>query len=95
MASDKEEELGLSGGSRYMLTTADNPYSPHTEFEKWRVWDERAGYNTLALLARIAEFSFEMSEKDQEVAYDAAVEEIVRFNASGMHKKVLAPQTSR
>lgn len=72
------------------LTTVDNPYSPFTQFEEWYVWDETSGYRTLGLLARLTNTSFELSEEDQKVAYESAVDEIVQYNVSGMHKKVFA-----
>lgn len=73
-----------------MVTTVDNPYNPHHQFDEWYVWDVTAGYNTLALLARVTNTSFELSDEDQKVAYDVAVDEIVKYNASGMHVKVSA-----
>lgn len=71
-----------------MLTTVDNPHSPFDEFGAWYVWDETYGYRTLGLLARVANTSFELSEQDQKEAFDEAVDEIVKYNVSGMHMKV-------
>lgn len=73
-----------------MLTTVDNPYDPFTQFDEWYVWDEAAGYATCGLLARIAISSDELSEADQELALVDAIDEIVRENVTGMHKKVTA-----
>lgn len=75
----------------HMLTTVDNPYDPFTQYDEWWAFDQSAGYYTNELLARIAITSSELSETDQDVAMEEAIDEIVRENVSGMHKKVAAP----
>jgi len=72
----------------YMLTTVDNPYNPHVEFDDWNQYDMRSGYNTLAFLARIVRSSDDLSIADQELAIDQAIEEIIRENVSGMYVKI-------
>jgi hypothetical protein len=72
----------------HMLTTVDNPYDPFTEFEDWLGYDESCGYNTLSYLARIVKTSDEMSEADQSLAIEQAIEEIVSFNINGLYRKV-------
>jgi hypothetical protein len=76
---------------QHMLTTIDNPYDPFTQYNEWSAFDEEHGYYTPQLLARIAISSEELSEKDQDLAIESAIDEIVEFNVSGMHKKVPAP----
>jgi hypothetical protein len=71
-----------------MLTTVDNPFDPFNEFESWYAYDMQAGYNTTGLLARIARTSDELSEPDNSLAIEQAIDEIVRINASGVHRKV-------
>lgn len=71
-----------------MLTTADNPFDPFTEFDKWQRFDEGKGYNTCAYLARIAKTSDELSETDQNLAIRSAIDEIVKMNILGIYKKV-------
>lgn len=72
----------------YMLTTFDNPFDPFTQFDEWLVWDMNAGYNSSGLVERIARSSDEISEADQFIAVQDAIDEIVRENVSGIHKKV-------
>ena len=72
----------------HMLTTVDNPFDPFTQFDEWRRFDEDHGYFTNALLARVTITSDELSEADQDVAVEKAIDEIVNINASGMHRKV-------
>jgi hypothetical protein len=71
-----------------LLTTFDNPFDPFDEFKAWYSWDISAGYHTLSLLARIINTSYELSEADELLAHEQAVDEIVRENVSGMHRKV-------
>lgn len=79
----------VTGRPEYMLTTVDNPYDPFTQFDEWYVWDQNAGYCTPGLLARIAFSSDEISDADQLLAIQQAIDEIVTENVSGVHKKVL------
>ena len=81
--------------TKYMLTTVDNPFNPFTEFDEWLQWDTVAGYNTPSLLARIASYSNDLSEPDQELAIQQAIEEIVRENVNGMFRKVSAESFDR
>ncbi len=72
----------------HMLTTVDNPFNPVTHFDEWDAWDRQAGYCSLALIGRVVITSNEMSELDQALATEVAIREIVRENASGMHRMV-------
>ena len=76
----------------HMLTTVDNPFSPVTQYDAWDAWDRAQGYCTNALLARIVRTSDEISEADQVLAIENAIEEIVRENVSGMHMRVVLPE---
>ena len=73
-----------------MLTTADNPFDPFTQFNEWQKFDESKGYYTCAYLARIAKTSDELSETDQNLAIQAAIDEIIHMNVLGIYKKVTA-----
>jgi hypothetical protein len=73
----------------YMLTTTDNPYSPVTHYDDWLAWD-LAHYDSNSLLARVVVTSPELSEADQQLAIEDAIDEIVTENVSGVHTKVRA-----
>lgn len=64
-----------------MLTTSDNPFSPHTEYDAWMDWDQSHGYYTNEYIARL------MNDKiDYDVdvkALDQLYEEIIRLNITG------------
>ena len=81
-------ETDTNDTTEYMLTTVDNPFNPFTQFEEWHDYDVRMGYNTSAFLARITKQSYDMSEPDQALAIEHALDEIVQENVSGMWKKV-------
>ena len=74
--------------TEYMLTTVDNPFDPFTRFDEWNQYDIRMGYNTASFLDRIAVVSDELSDADQALAIQNAIEEIVQENVSGMWRKV-------
>lgn len=71
-----------------MITTTDNPFSPFTEFDEWRKYDEAAGYYTLPYLARVTRTSDELSYSDQELAIEQAIDEIAQENILGIYRKV-------
>jgi uncharacterized protein YjcR len=73
-----------------MLTTVDNPFDPFTQWDKWKAFDESKGYFTCELLGRIAKTSHELSEEDEELEIERAIDEIVKENVSGVHRKVVA-----
>lgn len=75
----------------HMLTTVDNPFNPFTEYDEWNRWDIDMGYHTTSYLARITRTSDELSDYDQDLALEYAVDEIVRENVNGMYKKVPQP----
>lgn len=74
--------------TEYMLTTVDNPFNPFTQFDEWLSFDTRAGYHTNSFLARIVKTSDDLSEADQSLAIQQAIDEIVQENVLGLYKKV-------
>lgn len=77
-----------------LLSTSDNPWNPWTEWDQWFSYDTQAGHHTLNYLARIVTSSDELSEADQDLAYDLAVEEILRLNVNGLYVGVPEPKKS-
>lgn len=71
-----------------MLTTTDNPWDPFDNFKEWYAWDEGHGYHTSGLLARLTFSSYELSVNEQAAAIEAAMDEIVENNYSGVHRKI-------
>jgi hypothetical protein len=77
----------------FMLTTVDNPYDPWTQWDEWFAWDAAAGYHTPGLLARVARTSDDLSEADQSLAIQQAIDEIVQENVLGIFRKVKEGET--
>lgn len=75
----------------HMLTTVDNPYSPFTQFDEWLQFDQSSGYYTTEYLARLTLSSGDLSDADQSIAIEQAIDEIVSENVNGMYRKVPAP----
>ncbi len=72
----------------HMLTTIDNPYNPWTHYDEWFAWDAQAGYHTPGYLARIVRSSDELSDEDQSLAIEQAIDEIIEENVIGIYKRV-------
>ena len=72
------------------LTTIDNPYNPLTQFDKWFLYDTEKGYNSCALLARIANLDPNMTEKEEDEEVERAVDEIVKQDFTSLYRKVKA-----
>lgn len=72
----------------YMLTTVDNPFNPFTQFDEWYAFDTLKGYNSCSYLARIAVTSDELSDADNELAINEAIDEILYFDVLGIYQKV-------
>ena len=71
-----------------MLTTIDNPFDPFEEFTSWFLFDVEKGYNTCSRLARIANISDELSEKEVDEEIERAIDEIIKYDFMNIYKKV-------
>lgn len=86
--SSSEEVTVDARPEALMLTTIDNPFDPFDQFNEWLMWDTKAGYYTPIYLARIVVTSDELSDADQQLAINDAIEEIVSHNVLGIYRKV-------
>lgn len=85
---ERNDELDYLIGDPYMLTTIDNPFNPFTQYDDWYAFDVRNGYNSCAYLARIVKSSEELNDKDEFLAVQQAINDIVRLNVLGIYTKV-------
>ena len=74
--------------SNVMLTTIDNPYNPFIEFDLWFMFDVEKGYYTCNYLARIANVTDDMSDKEEEIEIERAIDEILLYNPLNIYKKI-------
>jgi hypothetical protein len=78
----------MSMVKQHMLTTIDNPFDPFEQWDQWYAWDIAHNYHTSSFLARIAVTSDELSEADQSLAIEFAIDEIIHYNVNGLYRKV-------
>lgn len=64
-----------------MLTTMDNPYDPHIDYESWMQWDQANGYYTSEYIARLMDpnIDYELDPK----ALDDLYNNIIKVNITG------------
>jgi len=76
-----------------MLTTVDNPYNPFTNFDSWYSEDQILAIQQnratcCGYLARMADFSEDLSDKEVEDLYEMLIDDICELNLSGTFIKV-------
>lgn len=71
-----------------MLTTFDNPFDPFEQFTSWFLFDVEKGYDTCSRLARIARFSEDMTELEESLENERAIDEIIKYDFLNIYKKV-------
>ena len=75
--------------SKCMLTTVDNPFDPFEQFTSWFMFDEEKGYHTCSYLGRIARTSDQLSEEENELEKERAIDEILKYDFRNIYKKVV------
>lgn len=70
------------------LTTFDNPYDPFDNFAEWFLYDVEKGYNSSAYLARIAKTSEQLSDGENAIEIERAIDEIIKYDPLNIYKKV-------
>ena len=71
-----------------MLSTIDNPYNPFENFDEWYRYDMDKGYNSCGRLARITQFSDDMSDEEVENENERAIDEIIKNDFLNIFIKV-------
>jgi hypothetical protein len=77
-----------------MLTTFDNPYDPFEQFTSWFLFDVEKGYNSCAYLGRIARTSDQLSEEENDLEVERAIDEIIKYDFRNIYKKVTRQDTN-
>ena len=71
-----------------MLTTFDNPFDPFEDFTSWFMFDAEKGYYTCSLLARIADTTNDMTQKEVDEEIERAIDKIIEYDFMNVYKKV-------
>ncbi len=77
--------------SKVALTTNDNPFDPFKQFNLWFLFDVEKGYNSCAYLGRIARTSNQLSDVENEMEVERAIDEIVKYDFRNIYRKVRQP----
>lgn len=72
----------------YLLTTIDNPFNPFTQSDEWEQFDCSNGYYTTNYLARVLKTPFGLSEEDERIDLNNAIDEIIENDPFGIYIKV-------
>ena len=72
----------------YRLTTFDNPFDPFEQFTSWFLYDEEKGYHTCAYLGRIARTSDALTDEENKLEIERAIDEIIKYDFRNVYKKV-------
>lgn len=70
------------------LTTHDNPYNPFDEFTLWFMFDVEKGYDSCAVLDRIAKYTDDMTQQEIDAEKERAIDEIIKYDFMNVYKKV-------
>lgn len=70
------------------LTTIDNPYNPFDDFTSWLMFDIEKGYNTCGRLARLTNLKEEMTEKEQKIEIENAINRLIELDPTDLYKKI-------
>ena len=74
---------------RVGLTTVDNPYDPFEQFTSWFLFDvEEKGYHSTSYLGRIARTSDELSDEENNLEVERAIDEIIKYDFRNIYRKV-------
>lgn len=70
------------------LTTFDNPFNPFEQFDYWFLFDEEKGYHSCSYLGRIARTSEQLSDEENNMEIERAIDEIIKYDFRNIYKKV-------
>lgn len=74
---------------QFMLSLSSNPFDPFSQYDLWSWFDRNEGFDTAGLLARLVSSSEALSEADQSLAVEQAIDSIIENPSfAGLYKKV-------
>ena len=72
----------------FMLTTIDNPFDPFEHFDEWFAYDVGKGYNTCGFLARMAKTSPQLTDEENNIEIEKAIDKIIKYDVFNIYRKV-------
>ena len=72
----------------YAITTFDNPYNPFEEFVLWDLFDKEKGHCSNQKVARLANFSDEMTEKEMIEENNRAIDRLIELDFTNTYKRI-------
>ena len=70
------------------ITTIDNPYDPIDDFTSWFTFDVLNQHNTCERLARVANVTDMLSENEQKIEIERAIDEIIETDPENKYRKI-------
>ena len=74
---------------RCYLSTNDNPYDPEDDFQSWYNWDMTHGYNSASILNRIHADVEILSDEENEIAMEKAIDSFINADPLSLFKKIV------
>ena len=69
------------------ITTVDNPFDPFDQYYDWLLYDTEYGYNSFEKVARIARTSEALTEEENNLEIERAIDEIVKYDFLNVYIK--------
>lgn len=70
------------------ITTFDNPFDPFEQFDQWDLFDKEKGYNSNQRVARLANFTDDMTEREMFDENERAIDLLISLDFTNTFKKV-------
>ena len=71
------------------ISTFDNKFDPLNQFKDWMMEDDRLGHGAMCLLARRAKNSDELTDEENEIENERAIDEIIRHDLANVFRKLV------
>lgn len=74
---------------QFMLSLASNPHNPFEDYDSWKQFDRREGFDTDGLLARLVPVDVSVAPELDAQVVEQAIDDILANPAfAGLYKKV-------
>ena len=71
------------------ITTIDNPFNPFDDFNSWFMFDIEKGYYTSSTIARLANITDDMTEKEETDEIERAIDRLIEIDPLNIYIKVV------